>query len=100
MNEYIKNHKWALNAKYMLYIAKKIREFVLFLLMCQHYQVIATCCILVTTVKTLRPILHAGNILINFEDDCATLDDDSSTLIRNEAIELHDEWRGRSCVST
>lgn len=45
------------------------------------------------------PVLHAGNLLINLEDDSVTLDDDSSTLIRNEATEPPDEWRGRKCAS-
>lgn len=43
--------------------------------------------------------LHAANILINLGDDSAALDDDSSTLIRNEAIEPRDARRGRKCVS-
>lgn len=47
-----------------------------------------------------RSIPHAGNILINLDDDSATLDGDGSTLIRNEAIEPQDEWRGRKFVST
>lgn len=58
------------------------------------------CYRLVTIAMAQRPIPHAGNILINLDDDSATLDGDSSTLIRNEAIELHDEWRGRKFVST
>lgn len=58
------------------------------------------CYMLVTIAIRPRPILHAGNILINLDDDSATLDGDGSTLIGNEAIEPHDEWRGRKCVST
>lgn len=54
---------------------------------------------LATIEMALRPILHAGGILINLDDDSATLDGDSSTLIHNEAIEPHDEWRGRKFVS-
>lgn len=46
-----------------------------------------------------RSIPHSGNILINLDDDSATLDGDGSTLIRNEAIEPYDEWRGRKFVS-
>lgn len=57
----------------------------------QHFGIAAMCCMLVTTAAAPRPILHAGNILINLDDDSASLDDDSSTLIRNEAIEPHDE---------
>lgn len=63
------------------------------------FQVGAMCCMLLATARSQRPILHAGNILINLEDDSVTLDDDSSTLIRNEATEPHDEWRGRKCAS-
>lgn len=56
------------------------------------FQVGATCCTLLATARTQRPVLHAGSgILINLEDDSATLDDDSSTLIRNEATEPPDE---------
>lgn len=58
------------------------------------------CYTLVTIAMATGPILHAGNILNNLDDDSATLDGDGSTLIRNEAIEPHDEWRGRKCVST
>lgn len=58
------------------------------------------CYTLVTMAIALRPIPHAGNILINLDDDSATLDGNGSTLIGNEAIELHDEWRGRKFVST
>ena len=39
-----------------------------------------------------RPNAHAGNILINLDDDSVTLRGDGFTLIRNEAIEPHDEW--------
>lgn len=60
----------------------------------------AMCCTPLATARTQRPVLHAGSgILINLEDDSATLDDDSSTLIRNEATEPPDEWRGRKCAS-
>lgn len=58
------------------------------------------CYTLVTMVIALRPIPHAGNILINLDDDSATLDGNGSTLIGNEAIEQHDELRGRKFVST
>lgn len=37
--------------------------------------------------------------LINLEDDSVILDDDGSALIRNEATEPRDEWRGRKRVS-
>lgn len=64
------------------------------------FQVGAMCCTLLATARTQQPVLHAGSgILINLEDDSATLDDDSSTLIRNEATEPPDKWRGRKCAS-
>lgn len=57
------------------------------------------CSTLFATARAQRPVPHAGDALINLEDDSATLDGDSSTLIRNEATEPRDEWRGRKCVS-
>lgn len=64
----------------------------------QHF--CSLCYALVAIATAPKPILYAGNILINLDDDSATLDGDGSTLIRNEAIEPHDEWRGRKSVST
>lgn len=63
------------------------------------FQVGAICCTLFATARMQRPVLHAGNILIYLEDDSVTLDDDSSTLIGNEATETRDEWKGRKCAS-
>lgn len=41
--------------------------------------------------NVLKP--HSACRQINLHDDSLTLDGDSSTLIRNEAIEPDDEWR-------
>lgn len=61
------------------------------------FQVGAMCYTLFAAARAQRPDPHAA--LINLEDDSVILDDDGSALIRNEATEPRDEWRGRKRVS-
>lgn len=65
----------------------------------KQFQVVFMCYMLFDTARAQRLILHAGNILINLEDDRVSVDD-SCTLICNEVIELHEEQRGSKRVST